>query len=269
MTRRPAAWICLSLALVCAGSSPAQTSAPSGSKFKLQGHIEHSERLPPTAEDLRPGADFRPESMPTVRETSEWYRIPDWFAGTFQVEQSVVLKSYDYLTGQTVFLNKKLGTQGEETHGYQTDARGEIWHLSTTSGTTGSEDRSRYTYNIVHWYGPEEINDSRIVMRILATSVLVSKRTAKIEAVIRREDIKTYVPLKPGVVSVSYTSKSFTPEGIPRDLQTGFSVHKQVSLFTPINQLGDEDLAELFRQFLISNNLGYLVPAPLVRPARK
>jgi len=243
------------------GQSAKPAQAPQPTKFMLKGQVEHSDRLPPTAEELRPGADFRASSIPTVRETSEWYRIPAWFAGNFAVEQSVVSKSYTFLTGQTTFLNKRLKTQAEESHGFQKDAHGDIWHLSTTSGTSSSQDQSRYIYNIVQWYGPEEINEGRVVMRILATTVVVNKQTRKVEDVIRREDIKSYVPLNPGTVSVSYTSKSFSPEGIPLDLQTGFSVHKRIAPFKAIDQMGETDVRELFRQFLISNNLANLVPA--------
>lgn len=245
--------------------SLATTSRPAGqsSKFTLKGQVQHSDRLDPTSEELRPGLDFRASTLPTVRETSEWYRVPEWFAGTFKIEEAVVVKSYDYLTGRTAFLNQKLQSQGEETHGHQKDARLDIWHLSTTSGTSRSEDASHFMYNIIHWCGPEEIGEGRVVMRILATTVVVGKKTGKVDGVFRREDIKTYVPIKPGVVSISYTSKSFNTDGIPHDMQTGFSVHKQIAKFKPVNQLGDTDLAELFRQFLVSNGLSKLVPSLL------
>lgn len=240
--------------------SSASTSLKNSPGLILKGQVQHSEKLAPTPEELRPGSDFRASNLPSVHETSEWYRVPDWFAGTFAVEQSVVSKSFDYLTGQTTFLNKALTARGTETHGYQKDARGGIWQLSTTSGTTKSEDSAHIIYNIIDWYGPEEISDDQVVMRILANSIVISKKTGKVDSVIRREDIKTYKPLKPGIISVSYTSKSFTPEGIPHDLQIGYSTHKQISGFAAVNQIGDMDLSELFRQFLTSNNLANLIP---------
>ncbi len=240
-----------------------QATAQKSSGLTLKGQVQHTDKLEPTNEELRPGLDFRPASLPSLRETSEWYRVPKWFAGTFKVDESVVVKSYEYLTGKTTFLNQKLSPSGQETRGYQVDAHFDIWHLSTTSGTSRSEDALRVMYNIVHWYGPEEIGEGRVVMRILATTIVVGKKTGKIEGVFRREDIKTYVPLKPGVVSVSYTSKSFNTKGIPLDLQTGFSVHKQIAKFQPVKQLGETDLCELFRQFLESNGLSQLVPVAL------
>ncbi len=238
-------------------------SVRGSSAVTLKGQVQHTDKLAPTNEELRPGLDFRPSSLPSIRETSEWYRVPNWFAGTFKIEESVVVKSYEYISGKTTFLNQKLNPSGQEARGYQRDARSDIWHLSTTSGTSRSEDAAHYLYNIVHWYGPEEIGEERVVMRILATTVVVGRKSGKIEGLFRREDIKTYVPLKPGIVSVSYTSKSFNPEGIPLDLQTGFSVHKRIAEFQPVNQLGETDVAELFRQFLETNGLLQLVPASI------
>lgn len=246
-----------------AGGDRSQRMARSSSAVTLKGQVQHTDKLAPTNEELRPGSDFRPASLPSIRETSEWYRVPKWFAGTFKIDESVVVKSYEYISGKTTFLNQKLNPSGQETRGYQRDARSDIWHLSTTSGTSRSEDAAHILYNIVHWYGPEEIGEERVVMRILATTVVVGRKSGKIEGLFRREDIKTYVPLKPGVVSVSYTSKSFNPEGIPLDLQTGFSVHKQIAEFQPVKQLGETDVSELFRQFLEANGLSQLVPASI------
>ena len=264
---QPSGWVELPTDRQAKGTAPAPgtlgRSEQPGSKpggILLKGQVEHTERLEPTVPTLSPGTDFREGSLPAVRQASEWYRIPEWFAGTFEVEDSTVVKSYDYRSGQTTFLNQRIPSQGQETRGFQRDALGKIWQYSTTSGTSKSEQAAHITYNIIHWYGPEEIHEGRVVMRVLATSVVVNKQSAKIVAVYRREDIKTYVPLKPGVLSVSYTSKSFTADGSPQDLQTGFAVHKLISRFKTIDRVGDTDLAALFRDYLVASKMGDLVP---------
>lgn len=243
------------------GDGASGDNAATAKKTLLRGAIEHSVTLPEADPTLLPGAEFREDSLKLPPTTSKWFQIPAWFAGRFRVESSTISKVYNYLSGSRQFLNQKVKAQGEEVRGHQTDARGGIWMLHTTSGTSKSDHGDHITYNMIHTFHPEEVNSGRVVMRIIATSLLVDKKAGRVVDSYRREDIKTYVPLGGGKVSVSYTSKGFNMDGTPQNLQEGFSVHRQVEPYRPIDRIGQADIGQLFADFLRANNLKDLVPA--------
>lgn len=219
----------------------------------LQGQVEHHEKLPPLDADLQAGAPFAESSIQKkARYASRWIKIPAWFAGTFQTDGSYIESAYDFATGKTVQVKQVVSSAGVEQHGQQKDSNGDIWHFYVESGTSKSDQQDRITYNTIDWYGPEVITKDRVVMRIQATSLVVDRSTGVIVDSFQREDIKTYVPRDNDTIAVKYTSKSFDSRGLPRDMQTGRSLHRKVAPFSVVNQSGDLDYANLFNDYLLS-----------------
>ncbi len=229
-------------------SSPKQN----GSGIFLRGKVEHSDRLAPLGENLQAGARFDPAAIPAAKYGSSWFEIPDWFAGTFQSDQSVIDFIKDYATGRSVRPNKVVSSFAQELHGYQKDSKGGIWHYYVQSGTSRSEQAGQLTINNIDWYGPELVAKDKVVMRVQATSFVVDKNTGVIVDSFRREDIKTYSPAANGALNVSYTSKSFDSHGQARDLQDGHSVYRLLSSFQAIDKEGNHDYKQMFADFLNS-----------------
>lgn len=220
-------------------------------KFFLKGQIEHAEKLSPLDESMQTGANFDSKALSQhAKYASNWFQIPSWFAGTFQSNETTIDYQKDYVSGETAHPNHTVASRGQELHGYQQDASGHIWHYYVESGTSKAEQAKQFTFSQIDWYGPEIVEKDRVVMRVLATSLIVDKRTGVIVDSFRREDIKTYEPVSRGQIKVSYTSKSFDSHGLPRDLQNGHSVYQRISSFVPIDSEDGHNYKQLFSDFL-------------------
>lgn len=228
--------------------------------FILRGKVEHAQKLPPLKSGLQAGANFDPSALGKAKFESKWLKIPSWFAGTFASDRTTITLMQDYATGRKSTPNKTVSSQASEHFGFQRDADGDIWHFYVESGTSKSSQQNHETFNTIDWYGPELIAEDRLVMRILATSLIVDRATGTIVDSYRREDIKTYQPMDLRSLKVTYTSKSFDSRGRPRDLQEGYSIYRQVVPFTRINEAEGNDYKAMFRDYLISNKMEHLVP---------
>lgn len=240
-----------------------QTKAASPGKaggLILRGKVEHAQKLPPLKNGLQAGANFDPTVLGKAKFESKWLKIPSWFAGTFASDRTTITLMQDYASGRKTTPNKTVSSQASEHFGFQRDADGDIWHFYVESGSSKSSQQNHETFNTIDWYGPELIAEDRLVMRILATSLIVDRATGTIVDSYRREDIKTYQPMDLRSLKVTYTSKSFDSRGRPRDLQEGYSIYRQVVPFTRINEDEGNDYKSMFRDFLISNKMEHLVP---------
>jgi hypothetical protein len=231
-----------------------------GGGLILRGKVEHAQKLPPLQSGLQAGANFDPSSLGKAKYESKWLKIPNWFAGTFASDRTTITLMQDYATGRKSSPNKTVSSQASEHFGFQRDADGDIWHFYVESGSSKSTQQNHETFNTIDWYGPELIAEDKLVMRILATSLIVDRNTGTIVDSYRREDIKTYQPLELRSLKVTYTSKSFDSRGRPRDLQEGYSIYRQVLPFTRINEAEGNDYKSMFRDYLVSHKLEHLVP---------
>lgn len=258
-TKLLAILICLAAAIdtttTPVSSQPQAVSTAAGRM--LQGQVEHHEKLPPLDADLQAGVPFAESSIQKKgKYASRWIKIPSWFAGTFQTDGSYIESAYDYATRKTVQVKQVVSSAGIEQRGQQKDSSGEIWHFYFESGTSKSDQGDRITYNTIDWYGPEVVTKDRVVMRVQATSLVVDKSTGVIVDSFQREDLKTYVPRDANTIAVKYTSKSFDSRGLPRDLQTGRSLHRRIAPFTVLDRAGDYDYATLFRDYQSTEHAG-------------
>lgn len=243
-------------------STPTIIQNKNGRMF-LQGKVEHSNTVAPLADNLQAGASFNPQNMRIAKYASNWFKIPAWFAGTFESQGTTILTMREYATGKTSKPNHTVQSHGQELHGYQRDANGGIWHYYVESGSSRSTQAQHETLSTIDWYGPELISNDRIVIRIMATSLVVDRATGTIIDSFRREDIKTYEPFEMRALKVSYTSKSFDSHGRPRDLQTGYSIYRMMQPFRSIDQDGETNYRTMFKDYLNTHNLATLIPPEL------
>ena len=232
-------------------AEPKLDTTKPATKYVLQGAVTHAESLPAMDPSLQAGSSFNSGSLHEPKYASNWFKIPNWFAGTFESNASTIDFVRDYASGKTAKPNKTVASSGREVHGFQKDAQGGIWHFYVQAGSSRSEQERQITYNTIDFYGPEFVSSNKVVMRVLATSLIVDRQSGIIVDSFRREDIKTYEPLQNGQVSVLYTSKSFDSHGRPRDLQNGHSVHNLVAPFQPIDHDGKNDYRQMLKDYLV------------------
>ncbi len=237
------------------GATLQNASAAKPGKLILHGQVNHSEQLPSLGDGLQAGANFNPNALAKAKYESSWFKIPIWFAGTFQSNESTVEYIKDYATGRSSRPNKTVASVGQEVHGFQQDSHGNIWHFYIKSGSSRSEQTGHITFNNIDSYEPVYVSDDKVVLRVLATSLIVDKRTGIIVDSYRREDIKTYQPNTLASVKVSYTSKSFDSHGQPRDLQDGVSIQRLIARFHPIDSEGDQDYKSMFKDYLSAQHI--------------
>lgn len=237
------------------GATLQNASAAKPGKLILHGQVNHSEQLPSLGDGLQAGANFNPNALAKAKYESSWFKIPIWFAGTFQSNESTVEYIKDYATGRSSRPNKTVASVGQEVHGFQQDSYGNIWHFYIKSGSSRSEQTGHITFNNIDSYEPVYVSDDKVVLRVLATSLIVDKRTGIIVDSYRREDIKTYQPNTLASVKVSYTSKSFDSHGQPRDLQDGVSIQRLIARFHPIDSEGDQDYKSMFKDYLSAQHI--------------
>ena len=243
-------------------TSPSIPSIKEGGarSFLLRGKVEHAQKLPPLKSGLQAGDSFDPSKLGKAKYESKWLKIPNWFAGTFAADRTTITLMQDYATGRKSTPNKTVSSQANEHFGFQRDADGDVWHFYVESGSSKSTQQNHETFNTIDWYGPERIAEDRLVMRILATSLIVDRTTGTIVDSYRREDIKTYQPMDLRALKVTYTSKSFDSRGRPRDLQEGYSVYRRVIPFVRVDQSDGNDYKAMFRDFLLAHKMEHLIP---------
>ncbi len=228
-------------------------------KLILHGQVQHADSLPALSDELQAGSGFNSKALPQPKYASSWFKIPSWFAGSFESTQTTIDYIKDYASGKSGNPGKTVASHGQEVHGYQRDTKGDIWHYYVKSGSSMSEQARHVTFNTIDWYGPEYVGEDRVVIRVLASSFVVDKASKIIVDSYRREDIKTYEPLSNGLLKVSYTSKSFDSRGKARDLQNGRSIHRMTAAFQSIDRDKDLNYKELFDDYLSAENLSHLI----------
>lgn len=234
--------------------------SPTGSKLILKGQVEHAEKLPALSDSLQAGANYQPQSMPQAKFASSWFKIPIWFAGTYESQESTIDEIHDYATGRVSKPSKTVASVGRELHGFQKDRSGDIWHFYLKFGSSKSAQQAQITFNNIDWYGPEFVGNDKVIIRVLASSFVVDRRNGVIVDSFRREDIKSYEPAAQGLIKVSYSSKSFDSHGRPRDLQIGHSIYHRIAPFQELDREGDQDYRQLFKDFLLNEHLSELLP---------
>src|SRR5262249_18920204 len=101
-------------------------SHPALAQKRLEGSVEHSEKLSPLDDSLRPGRVFDQGSFANVRPDYEWFQIPDWLAGLWYTRT----ERGDYRDIRSGRYAPPATRPRSDKHlfGMQTDNKGEVWH---------------------------------------------------------------------------------------------------------------------------------------------
>jgi hypothetical protein len=224
----------------------------------LEGKVEHSEKLPPTDEKLRPGSHFHETDAiaPSAFSRNHWFRIPNWLAGTWHYDLRTTDYQYSYSTGRSSGKINKAVDIATRTFGHQQDGEGNIWQFDQTPYTVESESDDAIAYTLRQEYLPvagnagDPSNDAKFTVRILANQLRVDKITNEIKNSTMVESLQTFVREKNGDILLQYSEKIFDANGNPDYLRNGYIVEKREADFAKTDQLAGQDLSKLFQDFL-------------------
>ena len=213
---------------------------------------------------LRAGTTFHEGWLQGLSPTNEWFRIPDWFAGTWSTTSKTVDQFHDFKTGLSEQPHRTISNRWQGSRGCQRDREGNIWEFKNVPSVERVETTDTIDYKLIRDYEPIMVNDAEVSRRKVVTSISVSKGSYKILSVSQQDIIQKSVPVRAGVVRTVTSSKVFDAEGSPICLQEDQSVSARVADFSPRDYLEFTDLRKLFKEFLTAHNMIDLVPTEMI-----
>jgi len=263
-------------AAVFALSTPtqAQQSSQLGSELsaQLSGHIEHALVLPPVNPNIQVGRRFdeRNLSPHDNADTKFWWHVPDWLSGSWHNIGRIHELSFVNLKTHESYETKgprAISYAEHEVIGLQTDRLGEVWTCVPTPYVSKDRVGNILNVNMINLCEPLKTADDQVVLKLLATTLMVDSSTKEILAVTQREAIQTYKPVAPGKILILASNRFFDEFGQPefsRDLLTHCrkqSEYVEQEYWTsPGTGLSVIDLRRSFADYLHENHLDKLIP---------
>ncbi|MBX9687800.1 MAG: hypothetical protein K2X27_13925 [Candidatus Obscuribacterales bacterium] len=254
-----------------------QLCAPAAQgQYILEGKLEHSDSLPPVASDFKVGKKFNPAKLPVTGSSSViWWWVPNWLSGTWQNSGKIKrLSLKDLENGEPPqgFDSIDIKYPDAEIIGYQQDSKNAIWTCVLAPYVGRTEQGENQNISIVHSAEPVDLSEKQVVLRFVATTVIVSKARGRIVNVTQRESLQTYRPIENGRVLVQSSMKFFDSSGNAKYESKTLSQTSLMAKYheTPYLPVAAEvptliDLRASFDKFLKAKNLQSLLPerAPL------
>jgi len=227
--------------------------------YTIEGGVEHVERMPSVAPELRAGADFHEDKL-TNGASNRWLKVPNWLAGTWLVKTETAVFQKDYKTGRSSNSQTTYKARHEFTYGYQKDLQGDIWHyigVPYTSKTSLSEYDEFHKVSLKDF---QTVTGNEVRFRTLMTVIRVNRSSDTIITSFQQESITSYRPVEDGVIELTSSTKSFDAAGNPRHETCNTATIKRVKPYIAVNEKDGKDLAALFKDFLVSRGLTNLLP---------
>jgi hypothetical protein len=218
----------------------------------LTGVIEHSDTLEPLDQSLTPGEVFDPDKLPNADSegANNWYRIPDWLAGTWHKDSQTDYYRYTYANNLVDTTTRTEIARADGTWGTQIDQKGEIWQFDPAPFNATVDGGDTFIVQLVRSSIPVEVSEAKFVRRSIDTQMRVSKATGQIEMVESGEQITTYTPEGQDLIKRETSAKVFDTRGQPILLGKSFAYEKRIAVFVPQNMYKGRDMKLLFKQFM-------------------
>lgn len=245
-------WVCAAVAIAPAraqyGSTQAESASASPPATKqptmLKAGVEHSETVQPLDPQLMPGQRFNPNAVAMGAPVDEWICIPPWFAGTFQVDRSLVAEFIDYRTGTQLSPNRMEKIYRTFHYGHQLDSNGRVWHLNRCPYRNSIETERTVQYNLIRSSKFLHSGNDSVVETATGPALVVAKDTGVIA---RSTTIETFGRFEAsgGGIRKTTSIKGFGPTGMPEDLIVRVELAVMLQPFAP-----DPTTTESFARFM-------------------
>lgn len=229
-------------------SMPAQTTqtgnaAPSQG-FTLKGGVEHSTTVQPLPPQYLPGQRFNANAIVSAPPVDEWICIPPWFAGTFVVQQSLVVSYMDYKSGQQMAPNRMEKIFRTFHYGHQLDSNGRVWHLNRCPYRNSIDTERSVQYNLINSSRFLHSGNDSVIETASGPALVVAKDNG---VIVRSNQLETLGKFQfDGQAIVKTTSiKAFDAQGRPVDLIVRVERANMQQPFAP-----DPATLDSFRRFM-------------------
>lgn len=248
------------------GSAPAPIKKPG--HLLLTGGVQHSDSLPSFDEHYRPGNQYVPlEGRVEQRKTGLWYKIPPWMAAhIWHSETRTEFYWEDLKTGQIKERLYTITARADQSQGWQTDAKGDVWQYSAVPFVTRTEGDDDYTIHFVTVMEPVELSENRFVKRSRATQIEVGKRDNIIRKVEQDEQIHVFSPISDGVLRCEDSSKVFDIDGNPIRLEKAYEIQVRMKSYSPVDNVRGMDVRSSFQAYLAEHGMADLIPPEKAGP---
>lgn len=242
----------------------------------LSGKIEHSLKLPPVS-TWKKGSRFDASKLPApATESLIWWQVPNWLIGSWKNAgklKRIHFKDLANPDSREGFDSFQVNYPDSEVIGYQSDSQGGIWTCVPAPYIGRTEQNGRVNISIIHAASPLDVSPKQVVIKFLATTIMVDKQSSKIISVSQRESLQTYRPISSGKVLVLASMQYYDENGSARfeSKVLGQSRLEEPFRETPYLPLPAKsptllDLRMSFDKFLRSKQLEYLIPYRIPLP---
>lgn len=234
----------------------------------LTGGVQHSDSLPSFDERFRPGKQYLPlEGLVEQRKTGIWYKIPPWMAAhIWHSETRTEYYWQDLTTGKVKDQPYTLTARADQSQGWQTDARGDIWQYSAVPFVTKTDGDYDFTVHFVTLMEPVEITENRFVKRSRAVQIEVGKRDNVIRKVEQDEQIHIFTPISDGVLRCEDSSKVFDMDGNAIRLEKAYEVQVRTQDYAPVDIVRGMNVKANFYVYLTEHGMSDLIPGMMAIP---
>ncbi len=208
---------------------------------------------PPAVQlDLRTGCEFNEQSLGEMGTTSNWFHIPWWLAGTWKRERST-----SFVPGEKPIVKKD---ERIRKYGFQTDAKGGIWHLVRTPFKVVTRTPGSINYFLIRKEEPIKIAKDEVVVRMVWTIWHVSEKTGRIVRVNQGDQVDTFRPMNERALDASSVCQAYSETGLPMGVWRAKWTDHKLEEYQPTVEFNGLNLVELLSDYLKSKGRYNRVP---------
>ena len=188
-------------------------------KMEGEAKIEMPASLPPMNPKWKTGSKFDFRMLPSAgAESLTWWKVPDWLQGTWRTEGKVkrLHLTDKHNQDKQGYGAVEIRYPDLEVIGYQQDREGYVWSCIPSPYVGRTVQNGCANLSIIHSAEPLVLADTEVVIKFIASTLIVDMATGKLVSVSQRESLQTYRPVEQGKVLVQADMKFFDESGQPR-----------------------------------------------------
>ncbi len=190
----------------------------------------------------------------------EWFRIPQWMAGSWVKDGDMTTEETDLRTGassrQQIWTENRL----QVNWGHQMDAKGNIWHVNLLPSERDGVSAGKQVRFLTLKQKCENFDNSQLITRTFyAVGEYSGFRGEQVDA-FQQESLNHYALDQRGTLVNSSSNRVFNYAGIPVRDGHLVSNFRKTGEFRSLENMRGVDLKDALKDYLLSQGWNELVP---------